>query len=330
MTPAEQRLSNRYQERDTEEANSWLSMITGAASAVGGFVSDVASDFAQKTGLSEDPNLAKSALAMPQGQSLPADAAKGLMTGLDLFLPGDKQDVAAGIDWLLRVLNVPGNMANSLGQETLAAPIVGGLRLAGVPEDKIKWVKQALGIAAEVGFDVLTGAGVTKTTDTIADAATLAGSRLRNEAGAINPTKSELGLPGAHVRQPTAAKHLGAKAAASDESVIYHARSGKNLAGQKQFAVAAFPKRSVRIESRAVTPEDIENFVKQNQDIFEGNSVSVTTRADQNGTWIDAVLTTPNRKKADTVAKRLGGKEVYDLSQFDPKTGIRRDREEAN
>lgn len=92
---------------------------------------------------------------------------------------------------------------------------------------------------------------------------------------------------------------------------------GKDLDGQPKFSVSIFPERSKLIEGDSVTEEDLDSFVEENKDLFEGNEDVLAV-----GTWFDSesgktyldVITAVDRDSAISLGRQYNQKAVWDLA----------------
>jgi hypothetical protein len=89
-----------------------------------------------------------------------------------------------------------------------------------------------------------------------------------------------------------------------------------DLIGQKKSSVSIFPDRSKIIEGREITKEDIDLYIQENKDLFEGNEdvLAVGTWFDEqsNQTYLD-VSAVVGKKVAVDLGKQYNQKAVFDL-----------------
>ena len=91
---------------------------------------------------------------------------------------------------------------------------------------------------------------------------------------------------------------------------------GKDMSGQPKASVSIFPERTKLVEGESVTEEDIDSFVEENKDLFEGNEDVLTV-----GTWYDSesgktyidVITVTDKESAVELGRQYNQKAVWDL-----------------
>ena len=91
---------------------------------------------------------------------------------------------------------------------------------------------------------------------------------------------------------------------------------GKDMSGQPKASVSIFPERTKLVEGETVTEEDIDSFVEENKDLFEGNEDVLTV-----GTWYDSesgktyidVITVTDKESAVKLGRQYNQKAVWDL-----------------
>ena len=92
--------------------------------------------------------------------------------------------------------------------------------------------------------------------------------------------------------------------------------SSGDLIGQKKSSVSIFPDRSKIVEGREITKEDIDLYVQENKDLFEGNEdvLAVGTWFDEqsNQTYLD-VSAVVEKEVAIDLGKQYNQKAVFDL-----------------
>lgn len=92
--------------------------------------------------------------------------------------------------------------------------------------------------------------------------------------------------------------------------------TAKNLAGEKLFAVSAFPERAYTSTGAKLTKSELSEFITKNSDLLSRSDVSVGTWFDKdiNKVVADIVITTPNKKSALSYATAHNQKAIYDLA----------------
>lgn len=87
-----------------------------------------------------------------------------------------------------------------------------------------------------------------------------------------------------------------------------------NLLGQDVWAVSIFPEREVLIRGRNVTPDDIEKFIAQNQDLLADRRVSVGLWTDSDGViHLEPSVTVQDRKAAEALGRQFDQKSIVNL-----------------
>jgi len=95
---------------------------------------------------------------------------------------------------------------------------------------------------------------------------------------------------------------------------------GRDMIGQPKASVSIFPERSKLVEGREITNEDLESFVEENKDLFEGNEdvLAVGTWFDEESgqTYID-VIAVLDKKTAENLGREYNQKAVFDLETLE-------------
>ena len=116
-------------------------------------------------------------------------------------------------------------------------------------------------------------------------------------------------------RDPSYSSESQLKAHSENGGSTFSLSSG-DLIGQKKSSVSIFPDRSKIVEGREITKEDIDLYVQENKDLFEGNEdvLAVGTWFDEqsNQTYLD-VSAVVEKEVAIDLGKQYNQKAVFDL-----------------
>ena len=214
---------------------------------------------------------------------------------------------AVGVDTDPRVISDLSDRLNKANDHRKEA-----LRLLGVLGEKRSVLRDERGASQ-------TQAGMTEELTKAAEEAYIAEQDLRNHLGlkAINPNIEE--------KAPEVTQQYSAAAQLENHNADQEAKGstftldGINQAGQEKTSVSIFPERSKIVEGD-ISAEDLEAFVKDNNDLFEGNedviSVGTWFDANDNKTYID-VAATVDKEVGIELGKQYNQKAVWDLKNME-------------
>lgn len=117
----------------------------------------------------------------------------------------------------------------------------------------------------------------------------------------------------AGARQKAVQDTMNAFAETGGSGATYNLFDG-SLAGQDRWAVSIFPEREVVIEGRAVTPDDIEQFMAKNADLLSDRRVSIGLWKDSDGAvHLEPSVTIPEKEEAIALGKRYDQQGIVNL-----------------
>ena len=98
----------------------------------------------------------------------------------------------------------------------------------------------------------------------------------------------------------------------------FNLKNSENLAGKDVYSVSIFPERSMIIDGKDITKENVNEFIKNNSDLLDNEKISIDTWYDDMSgkTYIDAVVTT-NKDEALKLGKKYNQKAIFGLKNFD-------------
>lgn len=91
-----------------------------------------------------------------------------------------------------------------------------------------------------------------------------------------------------------------------------------DLSGTQHYSVSAYPERGRVVEGKP-SPEQVKQFIHQNQDILQDpkNSIGTWFNPEDGKTYLDISVTTPDLKEASTLGKAKNQKAIFDLGKFE-------------